>query len=152
IVRLAYDIDGIIVSNDNYRDLQMENPQWKKFIEERLLMYTFANDKFMPPDDPLGRNGPNIDDFLRKKRRQPPRSAAPAGLAERGSGRGHRLAGQLRVQTLHPGWAPQHELAPLQLQQRRGQLEPGPRRLLLPFGLPRRHRSKLCENLLLSSQ
>ncbi|XP_057679507.1 endoribonuclease ZC3H12A-like [Corythoichthys intestinalis] len=67
IVRLAYDVDGIIVSNDNYRDLQTENAQWKKFIEERLLMYTFANDKFMPPDDPLGRSGPTIDDFLRKK-------------------------------------------------------------------------------------
>ncbi|KAF6728363.1 Ribonuclease ZC3H12A [Oryzias melastigma] len=67
IVKLALEVDGIIVSNDNYRDLQMENPQWKKFIEERLLMYTFANDKFMPPDDPLGRNGPTIDDFLRKK-------------------------------------------------------------------------------------
>ncbi|XP_017289601.1 endoribonuclease ZC3H12A [Kryptolebias marmoratus] len=67
IVRLAVDLDGIIVSNDNYRDLQTENSQWKKFIEERLLMYTFANDKFMPPDDPLGRNGPTIDDFLRKK-------------------------------------------------------------------------------------
>lgn len=25
----------------------MENPQWKKFIEERLLMYTFANDKWV---------------------------------------------------------------------------------------------------------
>ncbi|XP_020492338.2 probable ribonuclease ZC3H12D [Labrus bergylta] len=67
IVKLAFDSDGIIVSNDNYRDLQTENPQWKKFIEDRLLMYTFANDKFMPPDDPLGRNGPTIDDFLRKK-------------------------------------------------------------------------------------
>nr|XP_046229505.1 probable ribonuclease ZC3H12D [Scatophagus argus] len=67
IVKLAFDSDGIIVSNDNYRDLQTESPQWKKFIEERLLMYTFANDKFMPPDDPLGRNGPPIDDFLRKK-------------------------------------------------------------------------------------
>ncbi|XP_041661983.1 probable ribonuclease ZC3H12D [Cheilinus undulatus] len=67
IVKLAVDSDGIIVSNDNYRDLQMESPQWKKFIEERLLMYTFANDKFMPPDDPLGRSGPTIDDFLRKK-------------------------------------------------------------------------------------
>lgn len=71
IVKLAFDSDGIIVSNDNYRDLQTENPQWKKFIEERLLMYTFANDKFMPPDDPLGRNGPTIDDFLRKKPRTP---------------------------------------------------------------------------------
>ncbi|XP_058468640.1 probable ribonuclease ZC3H12D [Solea solea] len=69
IVKLAFDSDGIIVSNDNYRDLQTENPQWKKFIEERLLMYTFANDKFMPPYDPLGRNGPTIDDFLRKKLR-----------------------------------------------------------------------------------
>ncbi|MEQ2228502.1 hypothetical protein ILYODFUR_009605 [Ilyodon furcidens] len=67
IIKLAVESDGIIVSNDNYRDLQTENPQWKKFIEERLLMYTFANDKFMPPDDPLGRNGPTIDDFLRKK-------------------------------------------------------------------------------------
>ncbi|XP_029353026.1 endoribonuclease ZC3H12A [Echeneis naucrates] len=67
IVKLAFDSDGIIVSNDNYRDLQTENPQWKKFIEERLLMYSFASDKFMPPDDPLGRNGPTIDDFLRKK-------------------------------------------------------------------------------------
>ncbi|KAG7244167.1 hypothetical protein INR49_004240, partial [Caranx melampygus] len=67
IVKLAFDLDGIIVSNDNYRDLQTENPQWKKFIEDRLLMYTFANDKFMPPDDPLGRNGPTINDFLRRK-------------------------------------------------------------------------------------
>ncbi|CAL8312515.1 unnamed protein product [Lota lota] len=65
IVRLAVDSDGIIVSNDNYRDLQTESPQWKRFIEERLLMYTFANDKFMPPDDPLGRSGPTIDSFLR---------------------------------------------------------------------------------------
>ncbi|KAK5904051.1 hypothetical protein CgunFtcFv8_007776 [Champsocephalus gunnari] len=64
IVKLAFDSDGIIVSNDNYRDLQTESPQWKKFIEERLLMYSFANDKFMPPDDPLGRNGPSIHDFL----------------------------------------------------------------------------------------
>ncbi|CAK6968175.1 endoribonuclease ZC3H12A-like [Scomber scombrus] len=67
IVKLAFDSDGIIVSNDNYRDLQTESPQWKKFIEERLLMYSFVSDKFMPPDDPLGRNGPTIDDFLRKK-------------------------------------------------------------------------------------
>lgn len=45
IIKLAYDSDGIIVSNDNYRDLQIEKPQWKKFIEERLLMYSFVNDK-----------------------------------------------------------------------------------------------------------
>ncbi|XP_032102872.1 endoribonuclease ZC3H12A isoform X1 [Sapajus apella] len=67
IVKLAYDSDGIVVSNDTYRDLQGERQEWKRFIEERLLMYSFVNDKFMPPDDPLGRHGPSLDNFLRKK-------------------------------------------------------------------------------------
>ncbi|XP_078258590.1 putative ribonuclease ZC3H12C [Rhinoraja longicauda] len=67
IVKLAYESDGIIVSNDNYRDLQNEKPEWKKFIDERLLMYSFVNDKFMPPDDPLGRHGPSLDNFLRRR-------------------------------------------------------------------------------------
>ncbi|XP_060609522.2 probable ribonuclease ZC3H12D [Anolis sagrei] len=67
IVKLAYEMDGIIVSNDNFRDLQNENPEWKWFIEQRLLMYSFVNDKFMPPDDPLGRHGPSLGNFLRKK-------------------------------------------------------------------------------------
>ncbi|XP_054471673.1 endoribonuclease ZC3H12A-like [Anoplopoma fimbria] len=66
IVKLAYESDGIIVSNDNYRDLANEKPEWKKFIDERLLMYSFVNDKFMPPDDPLGRHGPSLENFLRK--------------------------------------------------------------------------------------
>ncbi|KAM3873056.1 endoribonuclease ZC3H12A [Diretmus argenteus] len=67
IVKLAYESNGVIVSNDTYRDLQGERPEWKRCIEERLLMYSFVNDKFMPPDDPLGRHGPSLDNFLRKK-------------------------------------------------------------------------------------
>uniref|UniRef100_A0A8C3AID6 C3H1-type domain-containing protein n=1 Tax=Cyclopterus lumpus TaxID=8103 RepID=A0A8C3AID6_CYCLU len=67
IVKLAYESEGIIVSNDNYRDLGNEKPEWKKFIDERLLMYSFVNDKFMPPDDPLGRHGPSLENFLRKR-------------------------------------------------------------------------------------
>ncbi|XP_010897410.2 ribonuclease ZC3H12A [Esox lucius] len=67
IVKLAYESDGVIVSNDTYRDLQAERPEWKRCIEERLLMYSFVNDKFMPPDDPLGRRGPSLDNFLRKR-------------------------------------------------------------------------------------
>ncbi|XP_077088339.1 putative ribonuclease ZC3H12C [Siphateles boraxobius] len=66
IVKLAYESDGIIVSNDNYRDLAVEKPEWKKFVDKRLLMYSFVNDKFMPPDDPLGRHGPSLENFLRK--------------------------------------------------------------------------------------
>ncbi|KAK7887260.1 hypothetical protein WMY93_026881 [Mugilogobius chulae] len=67
IVQVAADSEAVIVSNDTYRDLQGENSEWKKCIEERLLMYSFVNDRFMPPDDPLGRHGPTLNNFLRKK-------------------------------------------------------------------------------------
>ncbi|XP_036393769.1 ribonuclease ZC3H12A [Megalops cyprinoides] len=67
IVKLAHESGGIIVSNDTYRDLQSERPEWKRCVEEQLLMYSFVNDKFMPPDDPLGRHGPSLENFLRKK-------------------------------------------------------------------------------------
>lgn len=65
IIKLAAEIDGIVVSNDNYRDLAQENPEYRKVVEERILMYTFVNDRFMPPDDPLGRGGPTLENFLR---------------------------------------------------------------------------------------
>ncbi|KAG7501631.1 putative ribonuclease ZC3H12C [Solea senegalensis] len=79
IVKLAYESDGIIVSNDNYRDLANEKPEWKKFIDERLLMYSFVNDKFMPPDDPLGRHGPSLENFLRKRPIIPRKQPCPYG-------------------------------------------------------------------------
>lgn len=67
ILKLALETDGIVVSNDNYRDLIAENDQFKKVVEERLLMFSFVNNRFMPPDDPLGRNGPTLDNFLLKQ-------------------------------------------------------------------------------------
>lgn len=48
IVKLAFESDGVVVSNDTYRDLQSERQEWKRFIEERLLMYSFVNDKYAP--------------------------------------------------------------------------------------------------------
>lgn len=65
ILKLAAEVDGIVVSNDNYRDLAQENPEFRRVIEERILMYSFVNDRFMPPDDPLGRSGPTLENFLR---------------------------------------------------------------------------------------
>ncbi|CAL1270919.1 unnamed protein product [Larinioides sclopetarius] len=76
ILRLAVESDGIVVSNDNYRDLANENPEFKKIVEDRLLMYSFVNDRFMPPDDPLGRHGPSLENFLRKTH-CPPRPSEP---------------------------------------------------------------------------
>jgi ribonuclease ZC3H12 len=65
ILKLAVDNDGIVVSNDNYRDLLQESTDFKKVVEERILMYSFVNDRFMPPDDPLGKLGPTLDNFLK---------------------------------------------------------------------------------------
>lgn len=65
ILKLAAEVDGIVVSNDNYRDLCQENTEYRRVVDERVLMYTFVNDRFMPPDDPLGRAGPTLDNFLK---------------------------------------------------------------------------------------
>lgn len=70
IVKYADLEGGVIVSNDQYRDLMQENPEWRRVIEQRLLQFTFANDHFMPPDDPLGKDGPSLDHLLVKDPRE----------------------------------------------------------------------------------
>lgn len=55
---------GIVVSSDQFRDLWYEKAQWRETIEKRLLTPTFAGDYVMFPEDPLGRSGPSLDEFL----------------------------------------------------------------------------------------
>uniref|UniRef100_A0A7E4UPG6 C3H1-type domain-containing protein n=1 Tax=Panagrellus redivivus TaxID=6233 RepID=A0A7E4UPG6_PANRE len=64
ILKTAEEKEAIIVSNDEYRDLVKEVPQYRSMVEQRLLMYSFVGGKFMPPDDPLGRRGPTLSQFL----------------------------------------------------------------------------------------
>uniref|UniRef100_A0A3Q3DPA0 KH and NYN domain containing n=1 Tax=Hippocampus comes TaxID=109280 RepID=A0A3Q3DPA0_HIPCM len=45
---------------------------------KQLLQYTFVGDHFMVPDDPLGRGGPHLDDFLRSDCR----TSVPAGYSQ----------------------------------------------------------------------
>lgn len=56
--------------NFYFRDLCQESTEFRKVVEERILMYSFVNDHFMPPDDPLGRAGPTLDNFLRGQPRK----------------------------------------------------------------------------------
>uniref|UniRef100_A0A915Q4T3 C3H1-type domain-containing protein n=1 Tax=Setaria digitata TaxID=48799 RepID=A0A915Q4T3_9BILA len=69
ILKTAEEKNAVIVSNDEYRDLIKENPQYRILVDERLLMYSFVDGKFMPPDDPLGRHGPKLAQFLMKGQR-----------------------------------------------------------------------------------
>lgn len=45
VLRLAAETGGIVVSNDNYRDLALESPEFKRVVEQRILMYSFVNDR-----------------------------------------------------------------------------------------------------------
>ncbi|XP_048827649.1 protein KHNYN [Brienomyrus brachyistius] len=82
LLHLAQGTDGVIVTKDNLRDLADESPAWRDIIKNRLLQYTFVGDLFMVPDDPLGRGGPHLKDFLRSQHRSPvPGSHTFAGLA-----------------------------------------------------------------------
>lgn len=45
ILKTAVDKEAIIVSNDEYRDMVHENPDFRKAVEERLLMYNFIDEK-----------------------------------------------------------------------------------------------------------
>ncbi|XP_063393132.1 uncharacterized protein LOC134678489 [Cydia fagiglandana] len=65
IVQYAAAVDGVIVSGDNYRDVALEHPRWRATIERRLLPFTWVQDMIMFPRDPLGRNGPTLEQFLR---------------------------------------------------------------------------------------
>ncbi|KAM8881424.1 protein KHNYN [Synchiropus picturatus] len=64
MLQLAEKKNGVIVTNDNLRDLLDDSPVWRDIIKKRLLQYTFVGDLFMVPDDPLGRNGPHLNEFL----------------------------------------------------------------------------------------
>ncbi|XP_026316086.1 probable ribonuclease ZC3H12C isoform X3 [Hyposmocoma kahamanoa] len=70
IVQCAAEFDGVIVSGDNYRDLLKENPRWRFVIENRLLPFTWVHDMIMFPKDPLGRNGPTLEQFLKHPNRE----------------------------------------------------------------------------------
>ncbi|XP_016408736.1 protein KHNYN-like isoform X2 [Sinocyclocheilus rhinocerous] len=82
MLELAQKTSGVIVTNDNLRDLVDESPAWRDIIKKSLLQYVFAGDLFMLPDDPLGRGGPHLRDFLHKHHSLPvPGSHSFAGVS-----------------------------------------------------------------------
>ncbi|XP_027970638.1 protein KHNYN [Eumetopias jubatus] len=134
MVKLAEETDGVIVSNDQFRDLAEESEKWMAIIRERLLPFTFVGNLFMVPDDPLGRNGPTLDEFLKKpvraqgasKAQHPSRAVAEPGQQqqqqqqgreerqqeEKGSSgiRKTRETERLRRQLLEVFWGQDHKV------------------------------------------
>ncbi|XP_040266471.1 NEDD4-binding protein 1 isoform X1 [Bufo bufo] len=77
LLHLSEKTGGVIVTNDNLREFVVESPVWTQIIKERLLQYTFVGDIFMIPDDPLGRHGPKLDDFLQQQPERRPHPPTP---------------------------------------------------------------------------
>ncbi|CAO2594368.1 NEDD4-binding protein 1 [Lemmus lemmus] len=67
LLQLADKTGGVIVSNNKFKNFVTESVSWREIIAKRLLQYTFVGDIFMVPDDPLGRNGPRLEEFLGKE-------------------------------------------------------------------------------------
>ena len=64
VVQWAASNGGVIVSNDNYRDIMNESEEMRAAVQQRLLMFNFVGNTLMIPHDPLGRNGPTLDQYL----------------------------------------------------------------------------------------
>ena len=67
ILNYAAKHGAVVVTRDNYRDHanNPRHPEWDEVIRDRILMPTFVGDDIEWPEDPLGRKGPRLEEFLR---------------------------------------------------------------------------------------
>ncbi|TKR94949.1 hypothetical protein L596_009175 [Steinernema carpocapsae] len=80
ILGMAQDKDGVIISNDEYRDLVKDDEELRTFVEDRLLMYAFLGTTFMVPDDTLGDCGPDTASLLRVGPKSTKGKSCPYGI------------------------------------------------------------------------
>jgi hypothetical protein len=65
ILENAYIHEGIVLTKDQYRNHYKKYPKYQDIIKNRMIKPTFINNRLILPVDPLGIDGPKLDDFLR---------------------------------------------------------------------------------------
>jgi len=65
-IKYAASRKGIVVSNDQFKDVKAKNiPDYTDQVVNRRLGFSWLGDTIMVPDDPLGRDGPSLEQFLK---------------------------------------------------------------------------------------
>ena len=64
ILNTAKQLNGVVVSKDQYRKEKAAHPEYAEVISYRLLQPSFIGGLCILPDDPLGNNGPSLQAFL----------------------------------------------------------------------------------------
>ena len=62
VLKTAQRFKAKVLSNDRYREYES---QYHDIIKNHLIKPTFIKDQLVLPEDPLGSNGPKLDQFLR---------------------------------------------------------------------------------------
>jgi len=63
ILNISNSVNGIIVSQAGFKNSMTE--EYRDIINYFILPFDFINDTFIIPNDPNGRYGPDINDFLK---------------------------------------------------------------------------------------
>jgi len=65
ILQVAKELEGIVLSNDQYKKEFKLHETYRDVIKNRLLQPRFFNEKLILQPDPLGPGGPTLEEFLR---------------------------------------------------------------------------------------
>ncbi|KAL5105007.1 putative ribonuclease ZC3H12C [Taenia crassiceps] len=64
ILQYAQEKDGVVISNDQYRDWLKARPEFRDLIENRVIPYSLRMGTFIISYYPLGKHKPHLDEIL----------------------------------------------------------------------------------------
>ena len=65
ILKTAKILNAIVLSNDQFQKEKINHPEYSDVIDNCVIQPRFISGKLILPDDPLGKNGPKLEEFLR---------------------------------------------------------------------------------------
>ena len=65
LLKTATELEGVVLSSDRYREYWDLYPEYQAVIMNRLIQPTFIKDQLILPLDPMGDQGPELDQVLR---------------------------------------------------------------------------------------